>query len=484
MAQMLAKQLQVSRVRRRASLPLPSLMLPLADIAVMIVCISAAGLINFSFSNFTDARGALLVLLATGCIVMFQQLGHYSRRRQFWQEVGDIVAVAFAALVLDAALLYLAKINFSRIWMATGWLSVALVIPFTRLAIKKVGLRFGRWKQPTVIVGTGPLAVETAEAHIRNAHLGYDVIALIDPTAASDEHWDQVRVAGRDVPVRPLDASSPTLPTWLGQPHVVVALELHQIPQHEHLIEKLSLYHGDIDIISPVRGLPINNARASHFFSYDILSLRISNNLARPWSQMLKRAFDIVVASSLLVFLAPLMTILALTLAWSGGPVFFAHKRVGRNGQLFHCLKFRSMVPNAADVLAELLASDPAAREEWTRTFKLKRDPRTTAFGRFLRKSSLDELPQLFNVLRGEMSLVGPRPVVPDELDRYGDAKVYYLEVRPGLTGLWQISGRSDIDYEQRVSLDTWYVRNWTLWYDILILFKTALVVPAKAGAY
>jgi undecaprenyl-phosphate galactose phosphotransferase len=167
------------------------------------------------------------------------------------------------------------------------------------------------------------------------------------------------------------------------------------------------------------------------------------------------------------------------------GPVLFAHARVGRDGETFRCLKFRSMVPNAKEALERLLASDPAARAEWERDYKLKDDPRITPFGRLLRRTSLDELPQLINVVRGDMSLVGPRPVVPAELDRYGEARVYYLQVRPGLTGLWQVSGRNDVDYERRVALDAWYVRNWTLWYDVLILLKTLLVVPSRSsGAY
>jgi len=479
---MLAGQIKAAQSRRPGRTALPSLFLPISDVLTMMLCISAGGLVNFSFDNFTDARGAILALLMGGCIVTFQQLGHYSRRRQFWQEVGDIAAMALVALLLDAALLYLAKINFSRLWVMTGWMFVAAILPLSRLLVKR--LTMTRWKQPTVIIGAGALARETAEAYADNAHLGFDVVALIEPDAAPDSEWSQARIGGRLIPVRPLDPSAMSSPSTFGKSHIVVALELDQIPQHESLLEKLSLYHGDIDIISPVRGLPINNARTSHFFSYDILSLRISNNLARPWSQMLKRLFDIVAASALIVFLAPVMVILGIAVGWSGGPIFFAHTRVGRGGHLFQCLKFRSMVPNSAEVLAKLLAEDEEARREWQETYKLKKDPRITAFGHFLRKSSLDELPQLFNVLRGDMSLVGPRPVVPDELERYGDAKVYYLEVRPGLTGLWQISGRSDLDYERRVSLDTWYVRNWTLWYDILILFKTVLVVPAKAGAY
>ena len=267
---------------------------------------------------------------------------------------------------------------------------------------------------------------------------------------------------------------------------MVVALELDEMLGREGLIESLSFYHGDIDVISPLKGLPINNTRVSHFFSRDILSLRIHNNLARPWPQLVKRAFDLVAASVLLLFLAPLLALVALKIRLAdGGGVIFAHTRVGRHGQLFPCYKFRTMVANSAAVLAELLARDPVARAEWARDRKLRCDPRITGLGRLLRKTSLDELPQLLNVVRGEMSLVGPRPVVPDELELYGEARIYYLQVRPGLTGLWQISGRNDIDYERRVSLDAWYVRNWTLWYDILILFRTLAVVPGKGnGAY
>jgi undecaprenyl-phosphate galactose phosphotransferase len=151
---------------------------------------------------------------------------------------------------------------------------------------------------------------------------------------------------------------------------------------------------------------------------------------------------------------------------------------------MFGCLKFRTMVPDADGVLRRLLEDDPRARAEWESDFKLKDDPRITPIGAFLRRTSLDELPQLWNVLKGEMSLVGPRPIIEEELERYGDQVGYYLETRPGITGLWQISGRNDTGYEDRVALDSWYVRNWSLWYDLVILVKTINVVLQHKGAY
>ncbi|MCG5075709.1 sugar transferase [Paraburkholderia tagetis] len=197
-----------------------------------------------------------------------------------------------------------------------------------------------------------------------------------------------------------------------------------------------------------------------------------------------KRVFDIVVGSMLIVMLLPALLLLALIVKSDGGPALYGHTRVGRNGKKFRCLKFRSMVVNSEEVLKQLLATDPEARAEWEREFKLKHDVRVTRIGHFLRRSSLDELPQLWNVVRGEMSLVGPRPIIDQELERYGINSKYYLMATPGITGLWQVSGRCETDYATRVSLDVNYVQNWSLHRDIEILFKTFFVVIRGTGAY
>jgi Undecaprenyl-phosphate galactose phosphotransferase WbaP len=198
-----------------------------------------------------------------------------------------------------------------------------------------------------------------------------------------------------------------------------------------------------------------------------------------------KRALDIIGAGVGLVLLAPFFLIVALMVRADGGPAFFAHQRVGRGGKLFGCLKFRSMVIDSQARLEALLANDPAARAEWEATRKLKNDPRITPIGRFLRSTSLDELPQLFNVLRGEMSLVGPRPVQEAEIDRYyGASAAHYMAVRPGITGLWQVSGRSETSYESRVALDVSYVSRPSLLADISILLRTPVAVLSRRGAH
>src|SRR3984885_13758777 len=194
---------------------------------------------------------------------------------------------------------------------------------------------------------------------------------------------------------------------------------------------------------------------------------------APPIRHALKRVLDIIGATLLGVVFAPLILAVAVLLRREGGPVIFRHRRVGRNGKAFDCLKFRSMVPDADRALRQLLDRHPELRAEWLRDHKLRDDPRVTGVGRFLRRTSLDELPQLWNVIRGEMSLVGPRPVVREELLRYGRCAGIYLSARPGVTGLWQVKGRTNANYRRRVALDVYYIRRNNLILDLYVLFKT-----------
>jgi exopolysaccharide production protein ExoY len=209
------------------------------------------------------------------------------------------------------------------------------------------------------------------------------------------------------------------------------------------------------------------------------------DGLAAKLRPAAKRALDILGASLLLLAALPAFLVIAVLVRMDGGSPFYAHERVGRGGRLFGCLKFRSMVADADKRLAALLERDPAARAEWDATRKLKNDPRVTWVGRFLRASSLDELPQIINVLKGDMSLVGPRPVQASELAAYyGAAAQHYMSVRPGITGPWQVSGRSDTSYAQRVALDVAYVTRPSLLRDVAILLRTPMAVLARRGAY
>ena len=220
----------------------------------------------------------------------------------------------------------------------------------------------------------------------------------------------------------------------------------------------------------------------SSFVAGDRLSTHA--NASDPLNGLLEQGMNQLAALLLLIVLSPLMIVISF-LIWhrDGAPVFFAHYRVGYDGKLFRCLKFRTMLQDSEQVLSELLEKDETARAEWARDQKLSNDPRITGVGHFLRRSSLDELPQLLNVLRADMSLVGPRPVTVPELTRYGRARWHYLSVRPGMTGLWQVSGRNNTTYEERVALDRRYVEQRSLALDLSILLKTVRVVVTRDGA-
>jgi Undecaprenyl-phosphate galactose phosphotransferase WbaP len=413
-----------------------------------------------------------------GLVMFLVRFRHYSDRKPFWTELSEVLRVILLMALLDLALVAFAKWNASRMWWLLVWLLAAMAVPMMRYGVRKLLSVWGLWLRPTVLVGYGPNAHEALAALHSEPEMGFKVVGFVDVAPAGKALAD---VQG--VPLLSLDE----VKAWSQVPgvQVVVALEHGQNAAREKWLRRLARWKvEDISVIPAMRGVPLYGTDISYFFSHEVAMLKLRNNL-RYWpARLLKRVFDLLAALALLAFGWPLLLYLSWRIRQDGGPAIFAHKRVGQSGKVFACYKFRSMRVDAEEQLRELLASDPALRVEWEKEFKLKEDPRISEIGHFLRRTSLDELPQLFNVIKGEMSLVGPRPVVRKELERYGDDVDYFLMVRPGMTGLWQVSGRNDVNYDTRVYLDTWYVKNWSLWYDIAILFKTIRVVLKRDGAY
>ena len=253
----------------------------------------------------------------------------------------------------------------------------------------------------------------------------------------------------------------------------------------QDLIQSIQPHVKNIAFVPDLIGTPMAGIETQTLFSEEILMLTMKNNLASRRNRFIKRTFDLVCTICGSILISPILVGLVLLVAINNkGHVIFAHQRVGRHGKLFPCYKFQTMIPNAQEALTKYLAENPEARKEWEANFKLEHDPRVTKFGAFLRKTSLDELPQLWNVIRGDMSLVGPRPIVTKEIERYGEYFREYSMVLPGITGMWQASGRSDTTYEERVAMDTWYVRNWSVWIDLMYLVKTFKAVIFGKGAY
>ncbi len=439
-------------------------------------------------------RNTLLIhagLIGITLLWFWVPLEHYSRRRPFWDELRETIRVIATMFMIAGGTIFIAGAESTLNVQLSLWLCNLLLIPLARACGRGVLDILGLWQMPTVIIGAGANAGDAAAALADETSMGYHVVAFVDIHGASvPAIANEVRRSMAPVlSCPPSDTQSiqqqlEVLLAERGQPQIVIALDSLSNVESQRVVQYLSASARNIHIIPAIRGLPLFGTQASHFFSHEVLFLTVRNNLSRRAYRWIKRGFDLFGASLLLLLTSPLFLVLAALIRRSGETPFYSHARVGRNGTSFKCLKFRSMRPDADRVLQDLLDNDPVARAEWDRDFKLRNDPRITPVGRFLRRTSLDELPQLINVIKGEMSLVGPRPIVTAELERYGDYVNLYLQVLPGVTGLWQISGRNDTTYTERVSLDAWYVQNWSLWYDIAILFKTVGVVLNKRGVY
>lgn len=432
--------------------------------------------------NFTRALTYFALTLLT--VAAFWAKGHYSKRRPYSNEIREVLKIILVLTLIDGALVFFGKWDFARADIIINWLLAPFILLLMRAAVKYLLINAGGWVRPMVIIGWGENALETARAFDDESLMGFRLTAFLIPDGKDklEEGYQDRR--GRPVPCIALGAEPDSTLKLLGNPHIVLALEQGGIDAFQGLIQQLSRLYQNVQIVPSLRGLPLYGVEVDHFFAHEVLLLTVRNNLARRGPQLLKRCFDLFASIALLIIGSPVLLWIAAKVLASGRPIFYGHKRVGQHGKPFPCYKFRTMAPNADKLLAELLARDPDANAEWQRDFKLKNDPRITPIGHFLRKTSLDELPQLWNVLKGEMSLVGPRPIVTAELERYGNQADYYLEAKPGITGLWQISGRNDITYETRVYLDAWYVKNWSLFNDLVILFRTLNVILKKDGAY
>lgn len=472
--------------------------LVLTDLCVLWFCFVAGRLplwwledhaLSESMNVWWAASGQLrLSLFAAIALAMITWMwtvqGHYSasRRKPWWDEARQMIAVVVAAALLETMVMYLAKLPLSRLWTGTTWALVLIFLPLSRLAVRHYLLRVGMLTQPYVLIGHPDDVEKAAAALASEPLLGYRPVAVVCPNPG-----ERVVRLGREHLVMPT-ALTPAVRAFLAKPgayQLVGVLGIRDNNWLREVSQELMLTRDDLVMVPALGGLPIYGMEVSHFFSHEVLLLRARNNLNRRGPQILKRAMDVLGASVLLVLLAPLFA----WVAWriqreDSGPVFFVQDRIGVNGQPFKFIKFRSMVMNADAALERWKVENEKLYVQYLASnFKLANDPRITPIGSLIRRTSIDELPQLINVIKGDMSLVGPRPLLARELDDYGKSIAAYGKARPGITGLWQISGRSSSTFQHRVNMDLWYVRNWSIWYDLVIMLRTVRVVLRQEGA-
>lgn len=393
------------------------------------------------------------------------------------QRIAKAVTITYLSLI---ALTFFQRDveSYSRIAILLAWLFTLVLVPVSRMLVRSLFASKPWWGASTVIFGGGRTGQHLAHTLQKHPEFGVRVIGILD-----DENYGGISSASSVAPLLGPFKFGPELATSFGIHYAILALPEISSRQLSEIVERYASSFHDVLIIPDFFGLSTLGLHTRDLGG--VLGVEVNNRLLYRFPRFFKRLFDLLVAGSILVIFSPLFALIWLLIrCTSPGPAFYSQERAGEGGKGFRVWKFRSMYRNGEKLLQRRLAESEEARRQWEREHKIKNDPRVTPVGRILRKTSLDELPQLWNVLLGEMSMVGPRPIERKEVETYGDKYSLYQRVQPGLSGLWQVSGRSNTTYEERVLLDAYYIRNWSIWLDLFILVKTIRVVLKAEGAY
>ncbi len=450
-------------------------------IAIFVGCI-----VSMQFAGWLSERpinhlGLFLVSLVLGQFLVFTGSGLYPA-------AGVHPAVELRQLSLTWISLALASFAFAVFYgsaqspyaiMVAGTFFIAMLLsPVLRTIARSWAAKHAWWGYPTIMIGQGKLADQVDRIFSTGGGRGLRLQGRFDHTHRYWQEPHDSRVAWLGDLEDVIRYARENGVYWL-----VIALPERMDPQKVSWVQFFRQRFRHVVLIHTAHELPSLWNRPLDCGG--LSAVKVEERLMMPEQQVCKRLLDLALVISGGLVLAPLMCLLALiVLVTSGRPIFYSNPRIGRHGRRFAAWKFRTMVPDAHQVLEDYLAQNPEAKEEYVRNHKLKNDPRITWSGQFLRKTSLDELPQVWNVLVGDMSVVGPRPIQIAEIVKYGPTYEHYSRVRPGITGMWQISGRNNTTYEERLMYDRFYVRNWSPWLDLYILGRTLKTVLKCEGAY
>jgi Undecaprenyl-phosphate galactose phosphotransferase WbaP len=391
------------------------------------------------------------------------------------QTYATIATLGIAVVVFVFA--FEAGSSLSRLMLGLAFLESLLVVPIVRHFVKWGLMKLGLWGKPVVVLGAGETGKQLVRTLQREWGLGFRPVAVFDfRLAPRGGLLEGVPYGGTVSDALDLARKQRLDTIIFAMPHI----------RREHLakfVERASYRFRRVILIPNLSGLTTSAVAARDFSG--TLGVEIKHNLLNPWVLRAKRLLDLAATLVGGILILPLLLTICL-LVWvdSRGPIFYKAERIGRDQKRFSCIKFQTMVPDAETILQRLLEENDELREEYSKYHKLRDDPRVTRIGRFLRKTSLDELPQLWNVLRGEMSLVGPRPYLPRESEKIGAAQSEILRVPPGITGPWQVAGRNSIPFEERVQMDAYYVRDWSGWIDLILLSRTIRLLVFGRWAY
>jgi undecaprenyl-phosphate galactose phosphotransferase len=395
-----------------------------------------------------------------------------SKRMVMSMEFMYIEKANFLALIVISLIIFASRSSehYSRSVVLLFFLFNILLMPIGVYLLKRYFMQYDRFREDIMIICDKAGEEDVNNWFVKDNSFGFNVASKIVVDGMRDEE---------------VEARIRYLVDSHSHYAVVVSLADKETDQAFRTVNYVLHHISRVYVLPKISRLPLINSEFFNSINHKGMALYVKNKLLHPGERAIKEVFDRVLSILLFVLFLPLLLLLYIVVYLSSrGDPIYKQKRVGEHGRRFHIYKFRTMRVNADKMLEEILENDPAKKAEWEKEFKLKDDPRITRVGKFLRRTSLDELPQLFNVFQGKMSLVGPRPIIEDEIAKYGEYFDYFTAVKPGITGLWQVSGRNDIAYDERVRLDVWYVRNWSLELDIMILVKTAAIVLMRKGSY
>ncbi len=422
-------------------------------------------------------------------IFLFAVKGHYTKRVPWWSQVQNVLSVCIRIFIIDAFTRLALDMSFSRSLIALSWIYVFILTLTGRQIVYFIAHKYRMWRIPAIVIGDINTITNMLFAFETNRYTGYNIhtVCLRD---RKDKRLDIASIPQKYATIT-INREEIDYPDYISKNinnFFIISLETFRGEERDELIRTLTEQNALYAVVPPVSRVSLFDMEPSYFFGHDIMLLHTKKTELTTADRLIKRIVDIIASSIALILLSPVMLIIAamLKLEGQGGSIFYGGYRIGYQGKKFKCWKFRSMEPDSDHLLEALLDSDPKIRAEWETFRKLKvPDPRVnTKTARIIRKASLDELPQLWNVLKGDMSLVGPRPILAEELQLMGETMHDYVKLKPGITGLWQVSGRNDTSFKRRLYWDSWYARNWSLWGDIVIMIRTLRVIIGKGGAY
>ena len=412
-------------------------------------------------------------------VLSFEKL--YSKRFSFWDETRHLLTGISFAFILLMMTVYVSRgyTQYSRAAIILTWILSLMLFPLFRLISRKLLFKINFLRKKVLIIGTNELAKLIAQEIKRNWTLGYEVLGFLSKkrSGPGKKTESDIKTIGEIDQVEQLSKK-------LGVRDLIISLPGISQKSLLELVEKCEQVADTIRIVPDIGNLFTMGIEIENWG--DVLSLSMARNLVKPWNIFIKKSFEFITTLFLLIFFLPILLIIALAIKIdSRGSVFFVQERLGWRDKTFNFFKFRSMYVDGDLRLNKYLKENLQAKDEWKKYLKIKKnDPRVTRVGKFIRKYSLDELPQLINILKGNMSLVGPRPYMPREIEKIGKSHEIISRVKPGITGLWQVRGRNILPFKKRLLLDEYYIRNWSLWLDIVILFKTMKVLITREGAY